>query len=258
LAEKGLTFIRKKTTSGSRLYFVANLGNTFQSGWIRIGKGEIMSRNTPLRGESMMSIRTVAGRDEVYLNLPPGESCFLEGAADGSDLPFTSKPLKELEINGTWEVTFLQGKPSLPTPAKLTTLKSWTTLPDSAEYFSGKAHYRITFDLKGPLKQYEGAGISLGDVREIASVKLNGKNLGATWHIPFQVYAGESLKLKGNILEIEVTNLSANYMRLRDQQKPDWKKFYDINIVDITYKKFDATRWTPMPSGLLGPVKLLY
>ncbi|MCF0071510.1 glycoside hydrolase [Dyadobacter sp. CY261] len=258
LAEKGLTFIRKKAASGLPLYFVTNLGNTFQSGWVRIGKGETMSRNTPLKGESMMFIRTAAGHDEVYLNLPPGESCFLEGAKDGSDLPFASKTSKELEIKGTWEVTFLQGKPSLPAPAKLTTLKSWTTLSDSAEYFSGKARYRIIFDLKGPLKRFEDAGINLGDVREVAQVTLNGKDLGTVWHIPFQLYAGHALKSKGNVLEIEVTNLSANYMRLRDQQQPDWKKFYDINIVDITYKKFDATRWQPMPSGLLGPVRLIY
>jgi hypothetical protein len=37
-----------------------------------------------------------------------------------------------------------------------------------------------------------------------------------------------------------------------------WKKFYDINFVDITYKPFDATRWSPQPSGLLGPVLLKY
>lgn len=258
LADKGLTFIRKKTADGSPLYFVANLGNTFRQGWVRIGDGTMMSRNRPLRGESLLSIRTTNGRDEIFLNLPPGESCFLEGATDGSDLPFSNESPKEMEIKGSWEVTFLTGKPSLPAPAKLTSLKSWTTLPDSAEYFSGKALYRITFDLKGPLSQYEDAGISLGDVREVASVKLNGKDLGTAWHIPFQLYAGDALKAKGNVLEIEVTNLSANYMRLRDQQQPDWKKFYDINIVDITYKKFDATRWQPMPSGLLGPVKLVY
>ncbi|GGN09826.1 glycosyl hydrolase family 2 [Dyadobacter beijingensis] len=258
LAEKGLTFIRKKSSGGMSLYFVANLGNTFQGGWVRIGNGKTMSRNTPMRGESLLHTRTVAGHEEIFLDLSPGESCFLESAADGSDIPFVSGVSKEWEIKGEWEVSFLNGKPSLPAPAKLTTLKSWTTLPDSVEYFSGKARYRITFDLKGPLKQYEDAGISLGDVREVASVKLNGKDLGTAWHIPFQVYAGHALKQKGNVLEIEVTNLSANYMRLRDQQQPDWKKFYDINIVDITYKKFDATRWQPMPSGLLGPVKLIY
>ncbi len=258
IAAKGLTFIRKRDSTGSPLYFVANLGNAFQSGWVKLGKGVLVSKNKPLHGESLMYARDKNGEYEVFLSLPPGESTFLKGAGDGSDLPFVSKASKEVEIKGNWEITFLAGKPSLPAPAKFTTLQSWTTLPDSAEYFSGKAGYRIVFDLKGPLKQYEGAVLNLGDVREVAQVKLNGKDLGTAWHIPFQLYAGHALKSKGNVLEIEVTNLSANYMRLRDQQKPDWKKFYDINIVDITYKKFDATRWTPMPSGLLGPVKLVY
>ncbi len=258
LAQKGLTFIRKRDSRGIPLYFVANLGSAFRSGWVKLGKGELVSQNRPLHGQSLMYVREKDGIYEVFLNLPPGESTFLEGAGDGSDIPFVNKASKELEIKGSWEVKFIAGKPSLPAPAKLATLKSWTTLPDSAEYFSGKARYRITFDLKGPLKQYEGAKIDLGDVREVAHVKLNGKDLGTAWHIPFQLHAGHALKLKGNVLEIEVTNLSANYMRLRDQQQPDWKKFYDINIVDITYKKFDATRWSPMPSGLLGPVKLVY
>jgi len=46
-------------------------------------------------------------------------------------------------------------------------------------------------------------------------------------------------------------------MRLRDGQLPDWKKFYDINMVDIRYSPFNATNWKPMPSGLLGPVRLI-
>jgi hypothetical protein len=45
-------------------------------------------------------------------------------------------------------------------------------------------------------------------------------------------------------------------MRLYDRLHPEWKKFYDINIVDIRYKPFDATKWDAMPSGLLGPVTL--
>ncbi|OJV18692.1 MAG: glycoside hydrolase [Dyadobacter sp. 50-39] len=258
IADRGLTFIRKKDSRNIPLYFVANLGNTFREGWIKMGAGTLVHQDKPPSGQSLMQTRMKDGAYEVFLRLPPGESTFLAQAGDGSDIAFVNRVPKEMEIQGNWELTFLSGKPSLPAPAKLTALKSWTTLPDSAEYFSGKARYRIVFDLKGPLKQYEGAGISLGDVREVASVKLNGKDLGTVWHIPFRLYAGEALKSKGNVLEIEVTNLSANYMRLRDQQQPDWKKFYDINIVDITYKKFDATRWQPMPSGLLGPVKLIY
>jgi hypothetical protein len=36
----------------------------------------------------------------------------------------------------------------------------------------------------------------------------------------------------------------------------EWKIFYEINMVDKDYKKFDATKWNPTPSGLLGPVTI--
>ncbi|SEJ44853.1 hypothetical protein SAMN05216327_110218 [Dyadobacter sp. SG02] len=258
LAEKGLTFIRKKQTEGVPLYFVSNLGNTFTEGWVKIGKGGQFFKLEPLSGVSIPKTRGNKGSEEIYLRLLPGESCFLTTSADGNDAPVVSNTGKQLDIIGKWELVFLNGKPNLPAPAQLTELTSWTSLPDSAEYFSGKAKYRITFDLPGSTVAYANAALDLGDVREVASVKLNGKDLGVAWHIPFRLPAGKALKAKGNVLEIEVTNLSANYMRLRDQQQPDWKKFYDINIVDITYKKFEATRWQPMPSGLLGPVKLVF
>lgn len=258
LAEKGLTFIRKKEAEGVPLYFAANVGNTFREGWIRLGRGGHLFKSDPLKGVSTLKARGSKGNEEVFLRLLPGESCFLTTSADGYDAPEVSNTGQHFDIKGKWELTFLNAKPDLPAPAQLTALTSWTSLPDSAEYFSGKAKYRITFDLPGPIATYANAALDLGDVREAAAVKLNGKDLGVAWHIPFILPAGRALKAKGNILEIEVTNLSANYMRLRDQQQPDWKKFYDINIVDITYKKFDATRWHPMPSGLLGPVKLIY
>lgn len=258
LSQKGLTFIRKRNARGMVLYFVANLGNTFEEGWVKMGKGELVSLDRPLHRESLMHAREANGAYEVFLRLPPGESCFLQTSGDGAELPFAEDRKRRFDIKGDWQLSFVEGKPSLPAPAKLTDLKSWTTLSDSAAYFSGKARYRVTFDVPTAVRRGERAILDLGDVREVASVKLNGKDLGTAWHIPFQLYAGHALKAKGNVLEIEVTNLSANYMRLRDQQQPDWKKFYDINIVDITYKKFDASRWTPMPSGLLGPVKLIY
>lgn len=258
LAAKGLTFIRKEQAVGVPLYFVTNLGNTFTEGWVRIGKGRQFFKSEPLRGVSSPKTRGSKGSEEIFLRLLPGESCFLTTSADGYEAPAVSSTGKHLDIKGKWQLIFVNGKPNLPAPAQLTELTSWTSLPDSAEYFSGKTKYRITFDLPGAVATYANAALDLGDVREVASVKLNGKELGVAWHIPFILPVGKTLKAKDNVLEIEVTNLSANYMRLRDQQQPDWKKFYDINIVDITYKKFDATRWQPMPSGLLGPVKLLY
>ena len=37
----------------------------------------------------------------------------------------------------------------------------------------------------------------------------------------------------------------------------EWKRFNDINVVGTDYEPFDASGWTPMPSGLLGPVRLV-
>jgi len=42
-----------------------------------------------------------------------------------------------------------------------------------------------------------------------------------------------------------------------DRQEINWKKFYEINFVNIHYEPFDASQWTPMESGLLGPIQLI-
>jgi len=54
-----------------------------------------------------------------------------------------------------------------------------------------------------------------------------------------------------------VDNLMANRIRYMDQQGIEWRKFHEINFVNIDYEPFDASAWEPMPSGLLGPVQLI-
>ena len=95
-------------------------------------------------------------------------------------------------------------------------------------------------------------------VRESATVKLNGKTLGTAWSLPYKVQITEGVLLKeNNKLEIEVTNVSANRIRYLDKKGVIWRKFYDINFVDITYNPFNAAAWKPIASGLLSEVKLV-
>lgn len=257
---EGLTYIRKIDKNGKPFYFVANLSNKFSEDWITLGRSGSFTKNDPLTGKSQLNTRESKSGLQIFLKLLPGQSCFLEestGAAKGPELAKAKS--KEFSIDGAWSVQFLKGRPSLPSAAKLQKLGSWTELPDSAIYFSGTGKYSIQFDVPKSVLKAGAVQLDLGDVREAASVKINGKQVGALWSIPFVLNLDPGiLKEKGNKLEIEVTNLSANYMRLRDKQQPDWKMFYDINVADITYKPFDASAWTPMPSGLLGPVKLIY
>ena len=102
-----------------------------------------------------------------------------------------------------------------------------------------------------------GGVLDLGDVRESAEVRLNGRSLGVAWCLPMRLSVPAGLLQPENSLEIEVTNLSANRIRYIDRRREPWKNFYDINIVDIRYRLFDASDWPLTPSGLLGPVRFI-
>ena len=62
------------------------------------------------------------------------------------------------------------------------------------------------------------------------------------------------LRPTGNVLEVDVTNLSANRIRDLDRRKITWRIFNDINYASLDYGGFDASKWPVRESGLLGPV----
>ena len=129
----------------------------------------------------------------------------------------------------------------------------WTGRGDEeADRFAGTARYSITFDAPDTASRHV---LHLGPVHESARVRLNGRELGTVLEPPFSVETGP-LRPTGNVLEVEVTNVSANRIRDLDRRGVQWRIFNDINFVDIDYRPFDASRWPVRPSGLPGPVVL--
>jgi hypothetical protein len=158
---------------------------------------------------------------------------------------------KAIPIEGQWTVEFLEGGPEVPATIDIPRPDSWTRFAGPAgERFAGTARYSILFD--APPGDWF---IDLGDVRESARVRLNGKDLGTLIEPPFRIHAGQ-LRRRFNLLEVEVTSLAANRIRYLDQEKKPWRVFHDINLVNIDYKPFDASNWPLFDSGLLGPVTL--
>ena len=98
--------------------------------------------------------------------------------------------------------------------------------------------------------------LDLGKVCESARVKINGKDAGIWWSIPFHANVGEYLKKGENIIEIEVINVSANRIADMDRKGIEWRKFKEINFVNLNYRPFDASSWKVMNSGLIGPLNL--
>ena len=156
-----------------------------------------------------------------------------------------------IELTGPWTVQF-DPKWGGPESAAFDQLVSWTERPEPGiKYFSGTAVYRKSFDLPEALRKAgERVALDLGDVKELAEVRLNGKDLGILWARPFRVDITDAMRPENNQLEVEVVNFWPNRI-IGDQFLPADKRFTRTNIRKLT-------RETPlMPSGLLGPVSLM-
>ena len=86
---------------------------------------------------------------------------------------------------------------------------------------------------------------------------INGELIGCAWAVPFVLDCQDKLQEGKNDLRIEVTNLPANRIADLDRKGTKWRKFNEINVVDINYKKTLYDGWAPMPSGLNSDIKLL-
>jgi hypothetical protein len=91
--------------------------------------------------------------------------------------------------------------------------------------------------------------LDLGDVREVARVRLNGTDFGVLWSPPFRVDISDAVDAADNLLEIDVVNFWPNRI-IGDQALPPDQRLTRTNIRKLT-------KDTPlMESGLLGPVSL--
>ncbi|MBC7365441.1 MAG: glycoside hydrolase [Undibacterium sp.] len=255
LADAGLNFIRRTSTSGTHDYFVTNLTARPFAGWIKLGAtAQSVLILNPLDGHHGLAAQSAQG---MFLQIAPGESLLLRTSNAPSRSPawpYRRPAAAAVPLTGTWKISFLQGGPELPPALETTELKSWTDFGgDETKRFAGTARYRLEFD--APIATADDWLLDLGDVRESARVILNGQPIATAWSLPFRVRIASALLKPGrNLLELDVTNLAANRIRDMDQRKLPWKIMRDANVLNINYKPFDASGWPLTPSGLLGPV----
>jgi hypothetical protein len=257
--QPGLMCIRRATKDG-RFYFIANRGDKAVNQWVPLAadaKSAVML--DPMTGKAgVATLQNAKTGTQVYLQLAPGESMIVRTVnarkASGPAWKYWNTSGAPTALTGNWQVKFLQGGPELPGPFATERLASWTQLGDTnAQRFAGTARYTLTFD--APTQSAKAWALELGKVCQSARVQLNGHDLGTLFTPPFRVVV-DNLKRRGNVLEVEVTNVSANRIRDLDQRHVNWKNFNDINFVNINYKTFDASTWLLTDSGLLGPVTL--
>ena len=271
MADEGLFFVRRSFDRGWN-YFIVNRSGTNFDGWITLarfsksvvsfdpmfGTSGLPAQQEVLVDDSGNAFVEKSHPQKVHVQISSGESVILRAFGDkkveGPAWNYWQTNGQPVQITGQWNVNFIQGGPTLPADFQTAKLASWTTFPDTnAQAFAGSADYSITFD--APAGGGGNDFLDLGDVRQSARVKLNGKDYGTLITPPFRVVV-DNLKPTGNQLDVEVTSVSANRIRDLDQRGVQWKIFKDINIVNINYRPFNAADWPLTDCGLLGPVRL--
>jgi hypothetical protein len=262
LADTGLKFIRRAVADGRYYYLVNHTARPIDD-WVPLNTiASSVLLLDPQTGQSGLAASQAAqvGTTRVRVQMQPGEAVILKtntgpapAAAAWAYLAPNGAPQT---LAGPWKLTFTSGGPTLPKAQQLSKLVSWPELPDaSAARFSGRAEYTTTFTLPGkPAADYL---LRLGDVRESAHVWVNGHDVGILWSVPYERRIGAYLKKGRNELKVEVANLMANRIIDLDQRKVEWRKYHEINFVNLKYEPFNAAKWAWQPSGLLGPVTLM-
>lgn len=174
-------------------------------------------------------------------------------------------------LTGAWQVSF---DVAWGAPANVTfnALTDWTKhTDDGVRHYSGQAVYRKKFTAPkiGKGRVY----LDLGEVKNLAQVYLNGKDLGVVWTAPWRVDITNAIRIGENDLRIEVVNLWPNRL-IKDGTLPESQRLTSTNVrtyervlpkdVAIRNNPIDEGRLKSggpaelLPSGLIGPVTILH
>lgn len=154
-----------------------------------------------------------------------------------------------ITVQGPWNVEF-QKERGAPASANFETLTSWSENDnDGIKHFSGVATYKNNFSITG-LEGDAKYWVDLGEVKNVAEVIINGRNIGIAWKAPFKLEASEALKEGENSIEIKVANTWVNRL-IGDAKKPENEK------ITFTTMPFYTGTEPLLPAGLLSEVKVI-
>jgi glycosyl hydrolase family 106( putative alpha-L-rhamnosidase) len=262
-------FLHRKLSTGD-LYFVANTSNEPKHVQARF-------RDTASHAEFWDAfsgeVSGLGDAKSVQLDLAPYESrliFFSDGAKSGSPVA-KRREIEVADLSRQWKLSFGSSGVS----EEMDRLASWTE-DARTQFYSGLVTYQRSFELAGDKLSHDtrlvldfgpGAPETLpsppgehnmwayleSPIREVAQVYVNDKLAGSLWHPPYRLDVTDSVHGGANELRIVVGNTAIN--SLAGQPLPDYRLLRDR--YGMLFVPQDMQNLKPLPSGILGPVKLL-
>ncbi len=248
---EGFGFVHRRLEDGE-LYFISSVRDSSLTAPVSFNvcgrKPQILRADSGTVEEA--SYRMEDGRTTVYLDMTCRDAQFVlfgDVAAETENIVPKPSLVSSECLDGDWTVSFRSGR-GAPESITLDTLVLLSKHPeDGVRFFSGTATYSRTFKT-GAVRRGDRYVLTLGDVFNMARVRVNGVDCGLTWKRPFEVDITSAVRSGRNTLEIDVTDTWAN------------------RIIGDTCPGADPVTWvspnlfspqSPLcPSGLGGPVVL--
>jgi len=252
-ADAAIPFVHRRLADGDSFFLVnqKDRSETIEAHFRVTGKApELWHAETGT--SEPLSYRIANGETVVPLTLRGDESVhvvFRKPAVADALAIKKLEPVEKARLDGPWTVAFQPGRGA---PASIT-LPALAPLDQHADagvkYFSGVATYSRSFQAPRGWKAGQPLWLDLGEAREVAEVRINGKPAGFAWRAPYRVDIAALARPGRNSLEVRVANLWVNRLvgdRQPGAQKVTWTAQPVTYLPDAPLRK----------SGLIGPVTL--
>lgn len=262
-SEFGLKSIRRKNDTGWH-YFISDLQAEDVQAWVPLAtpaQGAWLFDAVTGKVQAIPVRLTADGTAEVHLSLHSGESGILQTTMQelAAQMPLQEGTPIDLTTQ-TWTLTPTEMTAfGALAPKQMQGIQPWTNLDSAWQSARGTARYHTAVQLsRKQMRAASGWVLDLGDVRESATVYVNGHKAGTVFAVPYRIDITPYVHAGKNSIDIDVTGLPANYVAEMDRRDIIWRKFKDANIANLKGGKISYYgNWDIMPAGLNSTVRLI-
>ena len=189
-------------------------------------------------------------RTLVPVRLHGGESCFMvfnkKSSKKDENLQVKNNFPDDIfvkDISDGWNMNFVNDWLGIDFSLENQRLYDWSkTADDRVKFYSGTVDYSTKFVLD---EACDDLYLNFEDVKVMATVKLNGHDVGTIWCPPYRINISDFVKTGENVLEVSVSNLWVNQLIYQAQKKPEERSTW------LLEENIDP-KHPLMKSGLIG------